>query len=300
MWKLVEGFPKNGHKVFLECSGVPEDPHPPVTKWVNLINWRKGKSRSCGCLVRREAREKSEAQGLSAIPSGTRFGLLVVDKVYRLSDVKPGYRGSVKMAHVTCNGSESNPHEPRVRQVYVTNLTQGLSKSCGCVEAGIKHGLARKNGKRHPLYHIWNCVKSRTENVKHNSYSNYGGRGIHLSEEFQDVTVFTTYIQTLENFENREAHSLQLDREDNERGYERGNLRWVSCAENAQNTRRSLEVIDTSTGAKLLASKVAKDLGKSWPYTKLRKDGNNPAEALNKLTDQPTRFSYIKKVTDHV
>lgn len=294
MWKKVEGVPKDGRKVLLECCGTPEDPHDPVRKWVFEPSWKNGSSKSCGCLTKREATKRSESRGLSSTPVGTKFGRWEVLEVVRASDVHSEAKPTIKMAKVRCSGSEEVPHDPVERFVYVTNLKQGLSVSCGC--ARLVHGMAMKNGNRHPLYHIWNGIVSRCENESNPSYRNYGGRGISLSEDFRDPATFFEYISSLPEFEDREARSLQLDRIDNNRGYEKGNLRWVTAKVNSSNKRTNHVVLDTLTNVKALASQIAKDAGKFSLYHRKHVLVGLPAdEALNIALNSPNRFIYVNQ-----
>ena len=64
-------------------------------------------------------------------------------------------------------------------------------------------------------------------------YASYGGRGIKVYEKWrEDRWAFLRYVQTLPGWDNPD---LQLDRTDNEKGYFPGNLRFVTCSENARN-----------------------------------------------------------------
>lgn len=63
-------------------------------------------------------------------------------------------------------------------------------------------------------------------------YHRYGGRGIKISDEFLDPGTFVEYLMQLPGFG---QPGLSLDRADNARGYERGNLRWATALEQAAN-----------------------------------------------------------------
>lgn len=88
---------------------------------------------------------------------------------------------------------------------------------------GETHGLSKD-----PIYKIWSGVKNRCNNKNNPSYKNYGARGIKLSEEFLDPRAFVNYVKSLPNFDKREKENLTLDRIDNNRNYERNNLRWAT------------------------------------------------------------------------
>jgi hypothetical protein len=85
----------------------------------------------------------------------------------------------------------------------------------------------------------WEQIYARCHNPLCPSFKSYGGRGIILSEEFHDPRVFAQYVSSLDGYGSRK----HLDRIDNDRGYVRGNLRWVTAAENNRN-RRGLLYVD--------------------------------------------------------
>jgi hypothetical protein len=101
------------------------------------------------------------------------------------------------------------------------------------VKQGTIHGL-----KKNLFYQRWKSIRQRCTNENSKAYKNYGCRGISLSVEFNDPVVFVEYISGLENCG---IKGLTLDRIDNDKGYERGNLRWVNRSIQTQNQRISLK-----------------------------------------------------------
>lgn len=88
---------------------------------------------------------------------------------------------------------------------------------------------------RYPLRSTWQHIKMRCLNPRCRSYKNYGGRGIGIfSEWVQSREAFEHYI--LSTIGPRPA-GLTLDRIDNNRGYEPGNLRWATYSQQAKNRR---------------------------------------------------------------
>ena len=78
------------------------------------------------------------------------------------------------------------------------------------------------------------CI-SRCHNSTDKGFKHYGGRGIAVHEPWRtDRRSFLMYLVTLDGWENPQ---LELDRIKNERGYEPGNLRFLSRAENMLNRR---------------------------------------------------------------
>jgi len=81
-------------------------------------------------------------------------------------------------------------------------------------------------------------LNARCTEPNHKDFHNYGGRGIQnmfLSfADFYDYVVNELHISKFELIEN-----LDIDRIDNNRGYQRGNVRFVSHRQNMNNTRRN-------------------------------------------------------------
>ena len=113
-------------------------------------------------------------------------------------------------------------------KTQIQMVKQGRSTQCfSC--ANKKHGCCH-----HKLYATWNNQWQRCNNPKNPHYNYYGDRGIKFSLEFEDITVWLNYVENLPNVYKK---GYSLDRIDNEKGYEEGNLRWVNKSIQTQNTR---------------------------------------------------------------
>jgi len=89
------------------------------------------------------------------------------------------------------------------------------------------------------LNRIAECI-SRCERPTHARYHQYGGRGIRVHPEWvKDRKQFLRYIVSLDGWDKL---NLELDRIDNNKGYEPGNLRWSTRSENVLN-RRKIDVL---------------------------------------------------------
>lgn len=89
--------------------------------------------------------------------------------------------------------------------------------------------------KKHYLYKTWDMVRQRCYNPNYSSYKNYGARGITMYDGWKDSFVsFSSYI---DKELGRRPDGYTLDRIDNDKGYEPGNLRWASHSEQMHNRR---------------------------------------------------------------
>jgi hypothetical protein len=92
--------------------------------------------------------------------------------------------------------------------------------------------MSRRQDK---VYRTWMGIKQRCHNPAHPSYRNYGGRGIVMCEAWRaDFTAFSCHIGVPPTPE----HSIE--RIDNDRGYEPGNVKWATRSEQARNRRNTL------------------------------------------------------------
>ena len=78
-------------------------------------------------------------------------------------------------------------------------------------------------------YKIWGHMKRRCSNPKAINYSNYGGRGITVCEEWMNFEAFFRDMGL--------SNGLQLDRINNSLGYSKENCRWVTPTINNRNKR---------------------------------------------------------------
>ncbi len=152
--------------------------------------------------------------------AGERFGrLLAVERV----GATP--RGQATWRVICECGTE--------RVVPATQLLQGKTLSCGCLRqeqlalGNPTHGLSSR-----PEYEIWSSMKKRCENPNSHAWHNYGGRGIAVCDRWRN-----SFEDFFEDMGPRPSPEHSIDRIDNDRGYEPGNVRWATAQEQARNTR---------------------------------------------------------------
>lgn len=123
--------------------------------------------------------------------------------------------------------------------MHVGALNKGRKseKSIGCDKCQ-KYGTEKihgENSKNSKIYGIWSAIKYRCFNPNSPAFRNYGGRGISIYDPWKDNYVaFRDYI--LETLGPR-PDGMSIDRVDNNKGYEPGNLKWSSDSEQNRNRR---------------------------------------------------------------
>lgn len=89
---------------------------------------------------------------------------------------------------------------------------------------------------KHPLYGVYRNILSRCYTKLAHAYEHYGGRGIDVCIEWR--TSFLSFKKWCE--ENGWQKGLEIDREDNNKGYSPENCRCVTRKVNANNNRRNV------------------------------------------------------------
>lgn len=173
------------------------------------------------------------------------------------------------------------------REVFVGNLANGASTSCGCYSAEVageratKHGLS-KNGGRSKLYAVYSAMINRCYNPNQRSYKDYGARGItvcprwlHGESGKQGLVCF------VDDMEPTYAAELQLDRIRNEEGYSPDNCKWSTRVEQAHN-KRNVHLINGVPKTKY-AALVGVPLSAAYRYAK--REQVTLVEAINFLKE---------------
>lgn len=135
-----------------------------------------------------------------------------------------------------------------VKEVDYYNLKNRKSKSCGCL-------FERNSHYKEPLYKRWLDMKNRCNCPSNTDYSNYGGRGITVSEEWNhNYFAFRDWA-----IHNGFSEELTLDRIDVEGKYEPQNCRWITFKEQQNNRRNNRKI--TYHGQTKTVSQWAEELG---------------------------------------
>ena len=94
--------------------------------------------------------------------------------------------------------------------------------------------LTDKPYYKQPWYNSYRSMMDRCYRKNAHNYSFYGGRGIKVCDEWQDIESFAIWC---EHSNYREG--LTLDRIDVDGNYEPSNCRWITMKKQSNNTRKN-------------------------------------------------------------
>ncbi|WP_326707987.1 HNH endonuclease [Streptomyces sp. NBC_01474] len=133
----------------------------------------------------------------------------------------------VNFALVQCSCTDKT-----VREVRLSNLRSGRTRSCGCLgrEKTTTHG---QHASR--LYGIWAGMRHRCSSPNIRAAHRYTGRGITVCDAWNDFATFRAWALA-----HGYADGKEIDRRDNNLGYSPDNCRWVTRLENLANRAKHL------------------------------------------------------------
>jgi lambda repressor-like predicted transcriptional regulator len=120
-------------------------------------------------------------------------------------------------------------------------------------------------------YRAWKQMYDRCYNKKNKMYADYGGRGIGVHPSWVGAGTFELFFAEVGR---RPSGKHSLDRRDNDKDYEPGNVRWATKEEQARNKRNNVMLSYAGTTqclaewarcAGLDAETLSSRLEKGWP-----------------------------------
>jgi len=143
----------------------------------------------------------------------------------------------------------------KIARIKHTQMTGGITKSCGCFRRETTAKNSTTHGLRsHPLWWTWHRIKQRCHNPKNPKYPDYGARGICVEEPWR-----SSFQAFYDDMISKWKPELSIDRRDNNKNYCKGNCRWADDFTQASNKRSNCWI--EFNGQKKLRSHWARELG---------------------------------------
>lgn len=161
------------------------------------------------------------------VSTGDQYGRLVVIRELSPKIVRGHRRRSYRQFVCRCECGNK-------KIARLDRLRDGRIQSCGCLKkesiGNIGKETATHGLSQHPIYPTWSSMHGRCSRANNNRYHRYGGRGISVCPEWNDVQTFLDWAVL-----NGWKPGLQIDRKDNDGDYCPSNCRFVSSKENNRN-----------------------------------------------------------------
>lgn len=143
-------------------------------------------------------------------------------------------------------------------------LSQGSTRSCGCLQRETIGNIRRIHGRSFTHeYYCWSSARDRCVNPNNKRFHRYGGRGITMCEDWAGS--FAVFFRDIGP---ADEPRMTLERIDNDRGYEPGNVRWATFREQANNTVRNHNL--TYLGRTMSISAWEREIGVQYGMVKHR------------------------------
>lgn len=203
--------------------------------------------------------------------TGQRLGRLIISEFVGYRTSGRGVRRAMWRCVCDCGGETT---------ISSKTIAAKSAKSCGCLQKETVSRATTTHGKsRTRLYKVWTAMKSRCHHEGDPQYHHYGGRGIHVCDRWR---------QSFENFEHdvgeRPSSKHSLDRIDNDKGYEPGNIRWATARQQLLNRRKSIKY--EYEGEMLSCREISERSGMKYMTLHQRlKKGMTAYEAVNTPLD---------------
>lgn len=161
-------------------------------------------------------------KSVQSLYAGLKIGELTL-----LRRVRPNPKESpIKRKKWRCRCSCGN--ELTIPQYYLVRQPSPKTH-CGCQNKTEKTIYNRE-------YRIWLMIQVRCTDPRHVAYNNYGGRGIKVHKDFAKNNP-QGFLNFLKHVGPSPTLKHTIDRIDNDKGYEPGNLKWSTPKEQRANQR---------------------------------------------------------------
>ena len=157
-------------------------------------------------------------------------------------------------------------------------LKRGESQSCGCLQKEITSARRKSHGQSKTRVHgLWRAIKGRCNDSGNHDYYLYGARGIKMAPEWEaSFEEFAKYVG-----KRPEGKLVSLDRIDNSKGYEPGNVRWATPLTQSRNRRTTIRLNVNDLNLCLGEAVQLSGLAYSTVYNRIFRFGWTPEQALS-------------------
>jgi hypothetical protein len=152
-----------------------------------------------------------------------------------------------------------------------------------------KHGMSHT-----PEYEAWSAMIQRCETATHPAYARYGARGITVCAQWRKS--FKAFFDHVGG----RPEGGSLERKNNDRGYEPGNVHWSTAKQQAHN-RANTVVVQTPDGTMPLAEyaeRLGITFGAAFMRLKRNTEGCRRHEALPGRTGEQRLVQIEARDTD--
>jgi hypothetical protein len=158
--------------------------------------------------------------------------------------------------------------------VRASSLRCGGTQSCGCLKVRVRS--TQGGGSDTKEYVSWKSMVGRCRNPKHDNYARYGAAGVSVCAEWlSDFQAFLSYIGP------KPTAKHTLDRIDNTKGYEPGNVRWATPVEQNANRKNTTLVLHQGRIQPLALLARARGLQPMLVHNRVIRYGWSVERALN-------------------
>lgn len=140
-----------------------------------------------------------------------------------------------------------------------------------------RHGCANGKDGYIRLYQIWLSMRNRCDSPNNKCYSNYGGRGIKMCDEWRSYLNFKTWALS-----HGYANNLTLDRINTDGDYSPLNCRFLPMSENQK--RRTMNMYILCDNKVYTLASLARYLGIGIKYLYVRVQRKGLPRILEELT----------------
>lgn len=150
-------------------------------------------------------------------------------------------------------------------KVTIGNLNSGHTLSCGCFKVETTSKIKTTHGMcKTKEYKSWVKMRERCLSENDKEYKNYGALGITIQDSWiNDFNEFILYM----GLHPQDGLKYSIDRIDNSKGYEEGNVRWATQHQQARN-RTKLSTNTSGINGVWWDNKVWPDKSSSTLYAK--------------------------------